>query len=138
MGLAHIIRTLVEDRSPTHPQAQPDATVEVKISDDLQDVAFDFYNSPFQIHDDAFVLKHMAQQQQLQRPHLGAPGADAPTLVMPGPPKALRESDGGFVSSHVWNNQHCFVGAHSACCLCCLQHTPLHTLVRGCSILHVG
>jgi len=53
-------------------QARPDATVEVKISDDMQDVAFDFYNSPFQIHDDAFVLKHMAAQQ-----HQGLAGAGA-------------------------------------------------------------
>ncbi|GLC32947.1 hypothetical protein PLESTM_000006800 [Pleodorina starrii] len=56
-------------------QAKPDATVEVKISEDMMDVQFDFYNSPFQIHDDSHVLKKMAehqarqqQQQQQQQP----------------------------------------------------------------------
>ncbi|KAG2450489.1 hypothetical protein HYH02_004990 [Chlamydomonas schloesseri] len=44
-------------------QAKPDATVEVKISDDMMDVQFDFYHSPFQIHDDSHVLKKMAEHQ---------------------------------------------------------------------------
>lgn len=46
-------------------QAKPDATVEVKISEDMSDVQFDFYHSPFQIHDDSYVLKNMAAQHAL-------------------------------------------------------------------------
>ncbi|PNH09070.1 Transcription factor-like protein DPB [Tetrabaena socialis] len=53
-------------------QAKPDATVEVKISEDMMDVQFDFNQSPFQIHDDSHVLKkmaeHQARQQQQQQP----------------------------------------------------------------------
>ncbi|KAG2440963.1 hypothetical protein HXX76_003816 [Chlamydomonas incerta] len=49
-------------------QAKPDATVEVKISDDMMDVQFDFYHSPFQIHDDSHVLKKMAEHQGRQPP----------------------------------------------------------------------
>mmetsp|Transcript_3118 Transcript_3118/g.6784 ORF Transcript_3118/g.6784 Transcript_3118/m.6784 type:complete len:439 (+) Transcript_3118:144-1460(+) len=41
-------------------QAKKDATVEVRISEDMLDVQFDFYNSPFQIHDDSYVLKNLA------------------------------------------------------------------------------
>ncbi|GLI65495.1 hypothetical protein VaNZ11_009031 [Volvox africanus] len=49
-------------------QAKPDATVEVKISEDMMDVQFDFYNSPFQVHDDSHVLKKLAEQQARQQP----------------------------------------------------------------------
>ncbi|GIL75896.1 hypothetical protein Vretimale_5571 [Volvox reticuliferus] len=48
-------------------QAKPDATVEVKISEDMMDVQFDFYNSPFQVHDDSHVLKKLAEQQARQQ-----------------------------------------------------------------------
>jgi len=40
-------------------QARPDATVEVQISDDMRDVTFDFFAEPFQLYDDAFVLRQM-------------------------------------------------------------------------------
>eukprot|EP00250_Pteridium_aquilinum_P010742 c19603_g1_i2 orf=251-1225(+) len=40
-------------------QTQPHATVEVEISEDMQLVHFDFNSTPFELHDDAFVLKSM-------------------------------------------------------------------------------
>lgn len=45
-------------------QAKPDATVEVTISDDMLDVQFDLYNSPFQIHDDSYVLKNLVMAKK--------------------------------------------------------------------------
>ncbi|KAG2493280.1 hypothetical protein HYH03_008417 [Edaphochlamys debaryana] len=58
-------------------QAKPDATVEVKISDDMMDVQFDFYHSPFQIHDDSHVLKKMAEHQHRQLPNPQQPQQQA-------------------------------------------------------------
>mmetsp|Transcript_406 Transcript_406/g.846 ORF Transcript_406/g.846 Transcript_406/m.846 type:complete len:436 (-) Transcript_406:409-1716(-) len=40
-------------------QTERDATVEVFISDDMQNVQMDFGRSPFQIHDDGYLLKQM-------------------------------------------------------------------------------
>ncbi|KAI3967052.1 hypothetical protein MKW92_032865 [Papaver armeniacum] len=40
-------------------QTRPHATVEVEISEDMQLVHFDFNTTPFEIHDDSFVLKSM-------------------------------------------------------------------------------
>nr|XP_010943404.1 transcription factor-like protein DPB [Elaeis guineensis] len=40
-------------------QTRPHATVEVEISEDMQLVHFDFNSTPFELHDDAFVLKAM-------------------------------------------------------------------------------
>ncbi|XP_010558176.1 PREDICTED: transcription factor-like protein DPB [Tarenaya hassleriana] len=40
-------------------QTRPHATVEVEISEDMQLVHFDFNTSPFELHDDNFVLKSM-------------------------------------------------------------------------------
>ncbi|KAL4189929.1 hypothetical protein AMTRI_Chr08g209510 [Amborella trichopoda] len=50
-------------------QTRPHATVEVEISEDMQFVHFDFNSTPFELHDDAYVLKAMrfcegGQQQQ--------------------------------------------------------------------------
>uniref|UniRef100_A0A0D9XK27 E2F/DP family winged-helix DNA-binding domain-containing protein n=1 Tax=Leersia perrieri TaxID=77586 RepID=A0A0D9XK27_9ORYZ len=38
-------------------QTRPQATVEVEISEDMQLVHFDFNSTPFELHDDSFVLK---------------------------------------------------------------------------------
>ncbi|XP_048607735.1 transcription factor-like protein DPB isoform X3 [Brassica napus] len=40
-------------------QTRPNATVEVEISEDMQLVHFDFNTTPFELHDDNFVLKMM-------------------------------------------------------------------------------
>ncbi|KAI3983065.1 hypothetical protein MKX01_035346 [Papaver californicum] len=40
-------------------QTRPHATVEVEISEDMQLVHFDFNTTPFELHDDSFVLKSM-------------------------------------------------------------------------------
>ncbi|KAJ0234866.1 Transcription factor-like protein DPB [Hirschfeldia incana] len=40
-------------------QTRPHATVEVEISEDMQLVHFDFNSTPFELHDDSFVLKTM-------------------------------------------------------------------------------
>ncbi|KAK6940473.1 Transcription factor DP, C-terminal [Dillenia turbinata] len=40
-------------------QTRPHATVEVEISEDMQLVHFDFNSTPFELHDDNFVLKAM-------------------------------------------------------------------------------
>ncbi|XP_010543413.1 PREDICTED: transcription factor-like protein DPB isoform X1 [Tarenaya hassleriana] len=40
-------------------QTRPHATVEVEISEDMQLVHFDFNSTPFELHDDNFVLKSM-------------------------------------------------------------------------------
>ncbi|KAI3852702.1 hypothetical protein MKW92_053840 [Papaver armeniacum] len=40
-------------------QTRPHATVEVEISEDMQLVHFDFNKTPFELHDDCFVLKSM-------------------------------------------------------------------------------
>lgn len=81
---------MLHTRSWFVSQAKPDATVEVKISEDMQDVAFDFYNSPFQIHDDSYVLKQMALHERAT----AAQGA-APTQRPPSVSNTERECDGG-------------------------------------------
>lgn len=48
-------------------QSKPDATVEVQISPDMQDVQFNFFNYPFEIHDDALVLRKMLEHDTAQR-----------------------------------------------------------------------
>lgn len=45
-------------------QTRPQATVEVEISEDMQVVHFDFNSTPFELHDDAYVLKAMKLQEQ--------------------------------------------------------------------------
>jgi len=44
-------------------QTRPQATVEVEISEDMQVVHFDFNSTPFELHDDAYVLKAMSLQE---------------------------------------------------------------------------
>eukprot|EP00775_Hariotina_reticulata_P012972 gene12972-13101_t len=57
-------------------QSKPDATVEVQISKDMQDVQFNFFNYPFEIHDDALVLRKMLEHDSMQK--LAATGAAGP------------------------------------------------------------
>eukprot|EP00879_Flechtneria_rotunda_P010280 GHRR01010747.1.p1 GENE.GHRR01010747.1~~GHRR01010747.1.p1 ORF type:complete len:460 (+),score=243.21 GHRR01010747.1:191-1570(+) len=49
-------------------QSKPDATVEVQISNDMQDVQFSFFNYPFEIHDDALVLHKMLEHEEMMHP----------------------------------------------------------------------
>eukprot|EP00882_Tetradesmus_deserticola_P011425 GHRQ01012088.1.p1 GENE.GHRQ01012088.1~~GHRQ01012088.1.p1 ORF type:complete len:399 (+),score=191.78 GHRQ01012088.1:394-1590(+) len=56
-------------------QSKPDATVEVQISKDMQDVQFNFFNYPFEIHDDALVLKKMLEHEEMQQRVAGAAAA---------------------------------------------------------------
>ncbi|KAK8498760.1 hypothetical protein V6N13_135814 [Hibiscus sabdariffa] len=44
---------------PAFNQTRPHATVEVEISEDMQLVHFDFNSTPFELHDDNYVLKAM-------------------------------------------------------------------------------
>ncbi|KAK4792881.1 hypothetical protein SAY86_023316 [Trapa natans] len=46
-------------------QTRPHATVEVEISEDMQLVHFDFNSTPFELHDDNYVLKEMRLSQVL-------------------------------------------------------------------------
>eukprot|EP01018_Ginkgo_biloba_P009259 Gb_36939 [translate_table: standard] len=41
------------------PGTRPHSTVEIEISEDMQLVHFDFNSTPFELHDDAHVLKAM-------------------------------------------------------------------------------
>ncbi|CAL9163650.1 unnamed protein product [Musa hybrid cultivar] len=52
-------------------QTRPHATVEVEISEDMQLVHFDFNSTPFELHDDSYVLKAMGLCERGQ--HDGAP-----------------------------------------------------------------
>ncbi|KAL5218511.1 hypothetical protein ABZP36_019195 [Zizania latifolia] len=54
-------------------QTRPHATVEVEISEDMQLVHFDFNSTPFELHDDSYVLKAMSscgnkQNECIQEP----------------------------------------------------------------------
>ncbi|WOL06094.1 hypothetical protein Cni_G14826 [Canna indica] len=51
-------------------QTRPHATVEVEISEDMQLVHFDFNSTPFELHDDSYVLKAMGLCEREQ--HDGA------------------------------------------------------------------
>ncbi|KAI3738264.1 hypothetical protein L2E82_28287 [Cichorium intybus] len=48
-------------------QTRPHATVEVEISEDMQLVHFDFNSTPFELHDDNYVLKAMKLADQSKR-----------------------------------------------------------------------
>ncbi|KAK4743237.1 hypothetical protein SAY87_001238 [Trapa incisa] len=45
-------------------QTRPHATVEVEISEDMQLVHFDFNSTPFELHDDNYILKEMKLSQR--------------------------------------------------------------------------
>ncbi|XP_020262536.1 transcription factor-like protein DPB [Asparagus officinalis] len=45
-------------------QTRPHATIEVEISEDMQLVHFDFNSTPFELHDDSYVLRAMRLSEQ--------------------------------------------------------------------------
>lgn len=45
-------------------QTRPHATVELEISENMQVVHFDFNSTPFELHDDAYVVKTLSSQEQ--------------------------------------------------------------------------
>ncbi|XP_020587618.1 transcription factor-like protein DPB [Phalaenopsis equestris] len=60
-------------------QTRPHATVEVEISEDMQLVHFDFNSTPFELHDDTYVLKAMRFCEREQQDG-GGGGTHEPTL----------------------------------------------------------
>ncbi|XP_019165971.1 PREDICTED: transcription factor-like protein DPB isoform X2 [Ipomoea nil] len=60
-------------------QTRPHATVEVEISEDMQLVHFDFNSTPFELHDDCYVLKAM---KLCERPKRGDGGESSSTPIV--------------------------------------------------------
>ncbi|KAK3150505.1 hypothetical protein QOZ80_3AG0234060 [Eleusine coracana subsp. coracana] len=60
-------------------QTRPHATVEVEISEDMQLVHFDFNSTPFELHDDSYVLKEMRFCGQAQLDGTQEPGSNGGT-----------------------------------------------------------
>ncbi|KAJ6968629.1 hypothetical protein D5086_029422 [Populus alba] len=58
-------------------QTRPHATVEVEISEDMQLVHFDFNSTPFELHDDNYVLKAMKFCERPQSDKMAAPNPAA-------------------------------------------------------------
>lgn len=66
-------------------QTRPHATVEVEISEDMQLVHFDFNSTPFELHDDNYVLKAMKfcerpQGGDVDAPNLSADGGEGSSM----------------------------------------------------------
>lgn len=65
-------------------QTRPHATVEVEISEDMQLVHFDFNSTPFELHDDNYVLKAMKfcerPQGDVDAPNLSADGGEGSSM----------------------------------------------------------
>ncbi|XP_014523149.1 transcription factor-like protein DPB [Vigna radiata var. radiata] len=81
-------------------QTRPHATVEVEISEDMQLVHFDFNSTPFELHDDNYVLKAMKfceRPQQDNTTHnftVGGEGSSMSGLCQPqGPSTNLKVSN---------------------------------------------
>ncbi|KAJ0235112.1 Transcription factor-like protein DPB [Hirschfeldia incana] len=99
-------------------QTGPHATVEVEISEDMQLVHFDFNNSPFELHDDNFVLKTMkfCDQPPSSNSHNDSHEASSHNFVAednkeglstdPAPPQAddMHQSHHQIVPTPVTNN----------------------------------
>ncbi|XP_052205705.1 transcription factor-like protein DPB [Diospyros lotus] len=68
-------------------QTRPHATVEVEISEDMQLVHFDFNSTPFELHDDNYVLKAMKfcerPQGDVVAPNFPADGGEGPSMLQP-------------------------------------------------------
>ncbi|GFS45836.1 transcription factor DP [Actinidia rufa] len=68
-------------------QTRPHATVEVEISEDMQLVHFDFNSTPFELHDDNYVLKAMKfcerPQGDVVAPNLCADGGEGSSMFQP-------------------------------------------------------
>ncbi|WOH06104.1 hypothetical protein DCAR_0625527 [Daucus carota subsp. sativus] len=63
-------------------QTRPHATVEVEISEDMQLVHFDFNSTPFELHDDNYVLKAMkvCERQQGNEPQIPSDGGESSSV----------------------------------------------------------
>uniref|UniRef100_A0A2C9V8E5 E2F/DP family winged-helix DNA-binding domain-containing protein n=1 Tax=Manihot esculenta TaxID=3983 RepID=A0A2C9V8E5_MANES len=65
-------------------QTRPHATVEVEISEDMQLVHFDFNSTPFELHDDNYVLKAMKfcerPQSDDMAPNLATDGGEGSSM----------------------------------------------------------
>lgn len=72
-------------------QTQPQATVEVMISEDMQVVHFDFNSSPFQLHDDTYVLRAMGLFQRSEGGETGTVPSPTKPLFLPSMPHTSQE-----------------------------------------------
>eukprot|EP00262_Sarcandra_glabra_P009980 TRINITY_DN24823_c0_g1_i1.p1 TRINITY_DN24823_c0_g1~~TRINITY_DN24823_c0_g1_i1.p1 ORF type:complete len:354 (+),score=53.35 TRINITY_DN24823_c0_g1_i1:178-1239(+) len=73
-------------------QTRPNATVEVEISEDMQLVHFDFNSTPFELHDDAYILKAMSfcERQQSEGAHESTVnGGENSSMVSMHPPQHI-------------------------------------------------
>ncbi|XP_050226569.1 transcription factor-like protein DPB isoform X2 [Mercurialis annua] len=65
-------------------QLRPHATVEVEISEDMQMVHFDFDSTPFELHDDNYVLKAMKSRERRESdgaaPNITTDGGEASSM----------------------------------------------------------
>ncbi|KNA18525.1 hypothetical protein SOVF_069940 isoform A [Spinacia oleracea] len=75
-------------------QTRPNATVEVEISEDMQLVHFDFNSTPFELHDDNYVLKQMKFSDQ-PSPCDGGGACDTPLAIV-----ANNAGEGGSSTFH--------------------------------------
>nr|XP_043612774.1 transcription factor-like protein DPB [Erigeron canadensis] len=75
-------------------QTRPHATVEVEISEDMQLVHFDFNSTPFELHDDNYVLKAMKLSDGSNDiPREGGVGSSMSAMIQPAsfpPPRSTR------------------------------------------------
>ncbi|XP_074316840.1 transcription factor-like protein DPB [Silene latifolia] len=87
-------------------QTRPNATVEVEISEDMQLVHFDFNSTPFELHDDNYVLKQM---KFCERRQLDNGTSDPPTSVGENPSMSngYRPQPASPISNH-----HAQVSSH--------------------------
>lgn len=69
-------------------QTRPHATVEVEISEDMQLVHFDFNSTPFELHDDNYVLKAMKFGDQTNNAY--TEGGAGPSMLEGGVPTQQR------------------------------------------------
>uniref|UniRef100_A0A5B7AXU7 Putative transcription factor-like protein DPB n=1 Tax=Davidia involucrata TaxID=16924 RepID=A0A5B7AXU7_DAVIN len=80
-------------------QTRPHATVEVEISEDMQLVHFDFNSTPFELHDDNYVLKAMKFCERPQGDETahnfstdGGEGSSMPSMFQPQIPHPSRSN----------------------------------------------
>ncbi|KAL2480764.1 Transcription factor-like protein DPB [Abeliophyllum distichum] len=82
-------------------QTRPHATVEVEISEDMQLVHFDFNSTPFEIHDDNYVLKAMKFCEKQRGngtaliPKNGGESSSMATMYQPQVPHLSRSNTSG-------------------------------------------
>ncbi|KAI5663691.1 hypothetical protein M9H77_23014 [Catharanthus roseus] len=81
-------------------QTRPHATVEVEISEDMQLVHFDFNSTPFELHDDNYVLKAMKFSEKPESesgaqkvPTDGGESSSMPNVFQPQAPPAPSRSN---------------------------------------------